>query len=102
MDMTVDTMLEAVLAVCGTIAIIGGATVVIGRWIRPALSISSRVNALEARSERDYKKIEQMERLLAANCRATLALLAHAASGNDTGKIQDAQEDLTNALIGRQ
>jgi hypothetical protein len=99
--MTVDTVLEAVLAICGIIAIIGGATTVIGRWIKPAISISQRVDALEAHSGRDYKKIEQIEKTQTAMARALLALLAHAASGNDSGKIQAAQEELMAALIER-
>lgn len=102
LDMGVDTLLEAVLAICGVIGIVGGATAVVGKWIKPAISVSQRVTDLEAHAKQDYKKIEQIERLVAANCKATLALLRHAASGNDTGKILEALEELQNALIERQ
>lgn len=47
--------IQAILAVCGGISVIGGAVAVIHKWISPAIKLTTRVKVLEEHDKRDFE-----------------------------------------------
>ena len=97
----VTAAVELILALAGGIGIIGGASAIIWRWIRPAIKLGRRMETLETHSETDYKRLDRIEHLIGDIGTAELALLSHAEYGNQSGELRQARERLQEALIHR-
>lgn len=93
--------IEAVLALCGTIAIVGAAWAVVWKAILPAFKVLNRVEALEEKSANDHKRLAALTEYDRSMARAVLALLENARTDNSHGKIAQAESDLQQFLIER-
>jgi predicted negative regulator of RcsB-dependent stress response len=63
--------------------------------------VSKRLETVEQHVEADYRRIEKMEVANKALCRGVMALLCNAETGNSTGTMREAREELQNYLIER-
>jgi hypothetical protein len=97
----ITQIVEAVLAVCGGISIIGGAALLIAKGIKPALAVSKRLETVERHVEEDYRRMEKMEQAIRALCGGVMALLCHAADNNSTGVMKEARDELQDYLINK-
>lgn len=48
--------IQAILAVCGGISVIGGAVAVIHKWISPAIKLTTRVKSLKSMTSETLKR----------------------------------------------
>ena len=119
---TPQDVINAILAVCGAISVVAGATAVIVKCVTalkaPNRKQNERLDALEADvkninrtfdaerariTERfidDGQKIDRIEEANVVTQRALLALLSHAINGNDTDALKRAKSDLEEYLTG--
>lgn len=117
---TPQDVINAILAICGAISVVAGATAVIVKCVtaakRPNKIQDERLDALEADvksinqtidHERekiteqfvsDGLKIDKIEEANVVTQRALLALLSHAINGNDTDALKRAKSDLEEYL----
>jgi hypothetical protein len=91
--------IQTILAICGGVSIVGGAGAVIYKVIRPAVSVVKRVEALEAKSVKDYTALIDLAEADRAICNALLAMLDHAIYGNHVEKLEAAKEKIKDYLI---
>ena len=90
---------QMILAICGAVAVIGGAGAVIAKVIRPALQINKRVTDLEARSEKDYRRILEIQEMQKAQTRCLVALLNHQITGNGIESMKKIRDELMESII---
>lgn len=56
---------------------------------------------IEAKLDRDKKRIDSLEEGQRAMCRGVLALLNHEITGNSVDKLKKAQDEMTDYLVER-
>ena len=117
---TPQDVINAILAVCGAISVVAGATAVIVKCVtalkQPNKKQNERLDTRESEvkhingvidaerariTERfidDGAHIEKIEEANAVTQRALLALLSHAINGNDTDSLKRAKSDLEDYL----
>lgn len=91
--------LEAVLAICGGISILGGAGAVIWKVIRPAFKLTQKVNELERRTDKDYEAIQSILATNKAQSCALIAMMNHMIDGNHVEKLKETRDRLQEELI---
>lgn len=96
--MTLAKIINAILSVCGGISIIGGAAAVIWKWIRPAVKLKDRVDALEKHVKKDYDTIGEIKTMQAEMCRALIALIDHDITGNHIDGLKKTKNDLIKLI----
>jgi hypothetical protein len=94
-------VLQAILAICGGISIIGGAGAVLYKIIRPAVVVTKRIDVLEEKSKQDYESLKDLTEANKAICSALLALLDHQIYGNHVEELEKAKEKIRSYLIER-
>jgi hypothetical protein len=94
-------VLEAILAVAGGIAVIGGAGAVIAKWLRPAFTVKKDLETVKEQLARDHKRLQAAAEYDKAVAHALIALLENAETGNSTGRLRDAKAELQKFLIDR-
>jgi hypothetical protein len=99
--MGIDTTVEALLAVAGGIAIIGSAGAIVWKAILPVFQVKGDIAELKRRSDADFRRLERIDEYNRAVAHALIALLNHAETGNSTGTIKAAREELQTFLIDR-
>ncbi|WP_246019615.1 CTP synthase [Bacilliculturomica massiliensis] len=93
--------MQTILAICGGISIVGGAGAVIYKVIRPAADVNKRVRILEQKADNDYRHLNELGEADRAICRALLALLDHAVTGNGIDNLKRCRTDLQQYLIDK-
>jgi len=99
MEKDIMIMVSTFLSICGGIAIIGGAGVVIRKWLNPAFKIAERVETLE---KHDITNSELLEEIVKTNkmlCRCMVILLDHEITGNSIEKIKEIKNEMQTYLI---
>jgi len=96
----------AVLAAAAAITTLGGAITMISKGAKPVARVVHRIEALEEHEKKDLERFENIDielgKLNSTNqaiMSALFALLSHAMTNNDTGKMQDALNKLQKHLI---
>lgn len=92
-------MLEQILAVCGGISIIGGAGAVICKIVHPAFEFKYRVNVLEDHSEKDYRRLENLEAMQKQQNKCLAAMLNHQITGNGIENMKKIRDELLESII---
>ena len=97
---------KGLLWFCGAIAVIGGATAIISRWLTPFRQLQKTVEALNKRVEEcekkqthDHKEIDKVETGIEKLCKCMLAITDHELTGNSIDKLRAAKDELQNYLI---
>lgn len=97
------TFVMVLLALCGTISIIGNTINLIRNWKKESKLLAherqlqdheDRIKALEASKSDQEEYIKVM-------CNTVLALVSHEINGNSVDKLKQAQEALKEFLINR-
>ena len=98
--------IEGVLWFCTAIAAIGGATLVISRWLSPFKKLKERIETLEKElaecksyQKSDHKELEKVEMGIEKICKCTLAITDHELTGNSVDKLREAKDEMQNYLI---
>ena len=97
-DLDVMELINAVLAVCGGISIIGGAGVVVWKVVRPALSMSRRLETVEARTERDYKELREISARDSLILETLSTMLDSQITGNNVEQLKEQKRKLISYL----
>jgi hypothetical protein len=97
----ISQVIGGFLSLCGGITIAGGAIALVFKGVAPILNAFKRIEALERNQSRDYERLQRLELADKAICAALLAILDRLETGNSTGTIKSARQDLQNWLIGK-
>lgn len=92
---------QTVLALCGAVAVIGGAVKLILGLFAPMRNIRKRVEHHTRYLDNDHKRISALREGDEVTMQAMMALLDHAITGNSIDKLKAAREMLHTHLIGR-
>ncbi|MDR1421948.1 MAG: hypothetical protein LBI64_03685 [Coriobacteriales bacterium] len=85
----------------GWVSTVLGALAAIWRLAEPARTLLKRVEGLEERSKRDFARLNDAVSYDKAVAKALIALLNHSETGNNTGAIRAARDELQMFLIER-
>lgn len=92
-------MAEQILAVCGAISIIGGAGAVIYKVVHPAFRFRNRVEILEEHSEKDYRRLANLEEMQKQQNKCLAAMLNHQITGNGIENMKKIRDELLESII---
>lgn len=91
--------LQTLLAVCGGISVIGGAAIMVYRFITPALRLNKRIKILERHQTADYERLATIEDMQCEQNRALAALLNHQIDGNGVENMKKIRDNLLKSII---
>lgn len=94
-------MLQQILAACGAISIIGGAGAVIYKVVHPAFRFKTRVENLEDHSEKDYKRLVNLEEMQKQQNKCLAAMLNHQITGNGIDNMKKIRDELLESIIDK-
>lgn len=97
--MSAMDFIQACLAVCGGVSIVGGASTVVYRWLNPAIKLSARVKKLEDYSEKDYERLKAIEDIQKLQNKSLAAMLNHQIDGNGVESMKQIRDELLDSLI---
>lgn len=92
-------MLQQILAACGAISIVGGAGAVIFKILHPAFQFKNRVEKLEDHSEKDYKRLVNLEEMQKQQNKCLAAMLNHQITGNGIENMKKIRDELLESII---
>lgn len=98
MEMTLAEAFRIFLALCGAIALIGSAVVVIRRWLNPAFSIRKEVAILNKCNDDTAKLLKEIVETNKLLCSGMLQLLDYTITGTGIEKIDQVKSDLLKYL----
>lgn len=90
---------NGILWILGAIGIIGAATLVLARWVKPFQDLKARVEKLEAFQNADHKDLKKVETGIEKICKCTLAITDHELTGNGFDKLEEARTEMNEYLI---
>ena len=90
--------INAVLAICGGISIIGGAIAIIWKMVNPAVKLGKRVEMLEEKADNDYTAIEDIKSAQSLLCQGMLAMIDSQLSGNNVETLKKTKASLIKYL----
>lgn len=93
-----DTLTQ-VMAVCGVISTIGGAGAVIYRFVHPAFKFKKRVELLEEKAERDYRRLNDLSDMQKQQSKCLAAMLNHFITGNGVDNMKKIRDELLQSII---
>lgn len=94
-------MLQQILAACGAISIVGGAGAVIFKILHPAFQFKNRVEKLEDHSEKDYKRLVNLEEMQKQQNKCLAAMLNHQITGNGIDNMKKIRDELLESIIDK-
>lgn len=90
--------INAVLAICGGISIVGGAIAIIWKMVNPAVKLGKRVETLEEKADNDYTAIEDIKSAQSLLCQGMLAMIDSQLSGNNVETLKKTKASLIKYL----
>ena len=96
--MDVMETIQAILAICGGISVVGGAAAVIKKWIAPAVKLNDRVKVLEEHDKNDYKELQDIKERDGLIMEALINILNSQISGNNTDELKKTRDKLISYL----
>ena len=96
-----QSFLVVLLFLLGAVATVGKAMEVIRSWRSPDRRRDQRIATCETRLAQDFRRLDALEEGNRMQCRALLALLNHAITGNSIDKLKDAQAAINNYLVNK-
>jgi len=98
--MDLSAVWNTIAVICGGIAVLGGATAVIGRWLRPIKDAMNKKADKEDLEELKQKN-KQLHEILHLILAVDVTLLEHAITNNSTGKMQALYDKVKDYCIDR-
>lgn len=96
--MDLPLALNWILTVCGAIAAIGGATIVLKRWMHPAISFSDRLKMMEERGKDNLSTLQEIKERDALIMEALVILMNNQISGNNIEQVKQIRDKLISYL----
>lgn len=96
--MGVSEFINAVLAICGGVSIVGGAIAIIWKMVNPAIKLGKRVEVLEEKADKDYNSIEDIKSAQSLLCQGMLTMIDSQISGNNIENLKKAKDGLIKYL----
>lgn len=96
--MSVTEFINAFLAICGGISIVGGAIAVIWKVVNPAVKLGKRVEVLEEKSAKDYEAINDIKDAQSILCQGMLALIDSRLTGNNEENLKKSKDSMIKYL----
>ena len=94
--------IQAILAICGGISVIGGAAAVIHKWISPAIKLSARVETLEKHDKRDFETMQEIRERDSLIMETLVTMLNSQISGNNVEQLKKTRDKLISYLAQTQ
>ena len=97
---------KGLLWICGSIAVVGGATAIISRWLTPFRELKKevadmgvRLTACEKNQKYDHKEIDKVETGIEKICKCVFAITDHELTGNSVDRLREAKDEMQDYLI---
>lgn len=94
-----------ILAFCGAISVIGGAIIMIGKFLSPLMKLSGEVEdnireieSINQKLARDHTLLEESEKADRLICRSLLDITSHMIHGNHVDEMKKTQKDMLDFL----
>ena len=89
------------LAIAGSISVIGAAIKTIKEWFKPTMTVNDRLEKVENQQHEYDDRISSLEDANKLILKALSVQLEHAISGNHIDKLQEVQNDINDYLINK-
>lgn len=96
-----DTM-QAILAICGGISVIGGAAAVIKKWIAPAIKLNDRVKVLEEHDKNDFEALKEIKERDSLIMETLITMINSQITGNNIEQLKKTRDKLISYLAQNQ
>ena len=100
--MDVMETIQAILAICGGISVIGGAAAVVHKWIAPAIKLNDRVETLERHDKRDFEAMNEIKERDSLIMETLVTILNSQISGNNEVELKKTRDKLISYLAKTQ
>jgi hypothetical protein len=100
-NINIWTTINTLLALCGAIAIVGGAWTIIKRCLAPAFKLTKKVDSLENKVLANCRLLEEIAMFNKMLCRSMVVLLDHSITGNGIEKVKEIKSEMQNYLIDK-
>ena len=97
--MSAYEFIDAFLAICGGITIVGGAFAVILKLFKPTFNMHKRVEELEAKAKGYYKSINEIKDAQSILCQGMIALIDSRLTGDNEENLKKTKDEMIKYLI---
>ena len=97
--MNTNEFINAFLAICGGISIVGGAFAVVMKVLKPTFRLCKRVELLEGKSKEYNKVIHEIKDALSILCQGMIALIDSRLTGDNEENLKKTKDEMIKYLI---
>ena len=97
-DMGATEFINAFLAICGGVSIVGGAVTVIWKAVNPAVNLGKRVEVLEEKSKKENADINDIKEAQSILCQGMIALIDSRLTGNNEENLKKTKDSMIRYL----
>ena len=97
-DMGATEFINAFLAICGGVSIVGGAVAVIWKAVNPAVNLGKRVEVLEEKSKKENADINDIKEAQSILCQGMIALIDSRLTGNNEENLKKTKDSMIRYL----
>lgn len=90
--------INAFLAICGGVSIVGGAVAVIWKAVNPAVKLGKRVEVLEEKSKKENADINDIKEAQSILCQGMIALIDSRLTGNNEENLKKTKDSMIRYL----
>ena len=90
--------INAFLAICGGVSIVGGAVAVIWKAVNPAVKLGKRVEVLEEKSKKENADINDIKEAQSILCQGMIALIDSRLTGNNEENLKNTKDSMIRYL----
>ena len=91
-------LINAFLAICGGVSIVGGAVAVIWKAVNPAVKLGRRVEVLEEESKKEHADINDIKEAQSILCQGMIALIDSRLTGNNEENLKKTKDSMIRYL----
>lgn len=92
-------MVNDLLSFCGAVSIVGGAILMLYKFIAPVAGIGKRVKALEFKYSEEDERIKVIESMQKQQSKCLAAMLNHTITGNGIENMKKIRDELLESII---
>lgn len=97
--------MDNILEICGGISIIGGAIVMIWKFLKPQIKRGQDIEKnkeaiarLQRHEQNDFAALEKIVHIEKEQCRVMIVILNHMIDGNSVGKMKETRDALQRLM----
>lgn len=98
-------MFDSVLEICGAISIIGGAAVMVWKFLKPQIKRGQDIEKnkeaiarLQRHEQNDFIALEKIIHIEREQCRVMIVILNHLIDGNNVDKMKGTRDQLQKLM----